>query len=159
MKSGIWLREAFFTLICLISGIAIAGTTPQPSPSPIAHRILFIGNSLTQQNEIHRMLCRLADATKKKMYCQAVTLPGFSLSDHWIDGRAARGIAVGSWTEVVLQQGPSGTTGRLELLEYASRYSRLIRQVGARPALYMVWPSQQRSLILIASAGPTVPRH
>jgi len=105
----------------------------------------MIGNSLTEQNDLPRMLCRLADATRVSLHCEAVILSGAALSDHWIDGHAAQRIAAGSWTIVVLQQGPSGTTGRPSLLEYATRYSRLIRGHGARPAMYMVWPSRQRS--------------
>jgi len=45
----------------------------------------------------------------------------------------------------VLQQGPSATEGRPSLLEYSDLFAQDIRAVGARPALYMVWPEEARS--------------
>ena len=46
---------------------------------------------------------------------------------------------------VVLQQGPSALPeSRRLLIEYARRFAQETRKVGARPALYMVWPSLDR---------------
>jgi hypothetical protein len=46
----------------------------------------------------------------------------------------------------VLQQGPSASAeGRQVLLEYARRFSQEIQRVGAKTALYMVWPFTGRS--------------
>jgi hypothetical protein len=74
-----------------------------------------------------------------------VAKPSFSLEDHWNDGEARREIAKGGWTHVVLQQGPSALPeSRVLLDEYARRFDREIRRANARPALFMVWPSQDR---------------
>src|SRR5690606_10247408 len=55
-------------------------------------------------------------------------------------------IAEGTWTWVVLQQGPSALPeSREALLADARRYARAIREAGGKPAFYMVWPSKQRS--------------
>jgi hypothetical protein len=52
---------------------------------------------------------------------------------------------------VVLQQGPSSLPeSALNLIEYSKRFAVLIRQVGARPALYGVWPEEARIGVLDA---------
>ena len=79
------------------------------------------------------------------MNVRSVAYPDFSLEDHWNQGDARRAIALGKWDVVVLQQGPSSLPeSRVLLLEFARRFAAEIRRVGARPALYMVWPSSQR---------------
>jgi hypothetical protein len=46
---------------------------------------------------------------------------------------------------VVLQQGPSALPeSRVLLVQYAQMFAQKIRAVGARLALYMVWPGQSR---------------
>jgi hypothetical protein len=44
----------------------------------------------------------------------------------------------------VMQHGPSAWEGRPTMYEYAPRFAKEIRRVGARPALYMVWPEKER---------------
>ena len=49
------------------------------------------------------------------------------------------------WDVVVLQQGPSSQAdSRAQLVDYSRRFAKPIREAGARPALYMVWPSVER---------------
>ena len=73
------------------------------------------------------------------------TGPGFSLEDQWNQGDAQKAIAQGSWDYVVLQQGPSASSDGITVLRaYADRFAKAIRAVGARPVLYMVWPSTSR---------------
>jgi hypothetical protein len=107
---------------------------------------LFIGNSLTYANDLPGLVSALADsAGVGPVVTGSVALPAFSLEDHWNDGRAAQEIARGGWDVVVLQQGPSALPASRELLlDYSARFDRLIRAVGATPAMYMVWPSRQR---------------
>jgi hypothetical protein len=45
---------------------------------------------------------------------------------------------------VVLQQGPSATEGRPSLLAYTALFAQLADSIGARTALYMVWPASAR---------------
>jgi hypothetical protein len=68
-----------------------------------------------------------------------------SLEDQWNAGDAQKAIAGGGWDFVVLQQGPSASPeGTLLLRTYSRRFAELIRKGGARPVLYMVWPSVAR---------------
>jgi len=76
---------------------------------------------------------------------ESVVYPDYSLEDHWQRGDAARAIAKGSWSTVVLQQGPSALPeSRVLLRSYVQKFDAEIRRAGARTALYMVWPSAAR---------------
>jgi hypothetical protein len=116
--------------------------------APLTRRVLFVGNSLTYFHDMPAIVEALSVAAGNapvRLECRAVTAPGFSLEDHW-DGSDARAqIARGGWSFVVLQQGSSAlAASRESLLQDARRFAPLIRQAGATPALYAVWPSAAR---------------
>jgi hypothetical protein len=114
------------------------------APSGNAQRILFVGDSLTSATDIPARLEKLANAMGKNVTADSVTFNGYSLEDHWRDGRALAAIRKG-WDVVVVQQATSShTDGREQLIEYARRFDREIRAAGAKPALYMVWPASDR---------------
>ena len=109
-------------------------------------RVLFIGNSLTYVNDLPAIVGALAEASGQGPFIhKSVAYPDLSLEDHWNRGDAQRAIAGEKWDVVVLQQGPSGLEeSRKLLLEYTRLFAKEIRSSGAKPALYMVWPSQAR---------------
>ncbi len=108
-------------------------------------RLLFVGNSLTYTNDVPAMVgWMLEEAGVEVGRIASVAFPNFGLQDHWESSAARSLIAEGGWSVVVLQQGPSATEGRPSLLDYSQRFSAEIRRGGARPALYMVWPSPAR---------------
>jgi hypothetical protein len=108
-------------------------------------RILFVGNSLTTTNDLPARLQEMARAAGDAVDAAVVAYPNYSLEDHWQRGDAARAIARGGWSVVVLQQGPSALPeSRLLLVDYTRRFDAQIRAVGARTALYMVWPADRR---------------
>ena len=112
--------------------------------APGSTRVLFIGNSLTYTTDIPERVAKVADATGRKAVIETVAIASFSLEDHWTDGRALAAIRKG-WDVVVLQQGTSADAdGREQLIEYAKRFAKPIREAGAKPALYMVWPLKER---------------
>lgn len=137
--------------VCLFAGAVWScnSTTaaPQlPGPEPGELAILFIGNSLTYWNDMPLILERLLedDSPTGPVYVEAVAFANAGLEDHWDDGRARDRILGEDWDFVVMQQGPSATEGRPSLLEYSDRFAALIRQAGAVPAMYMVWPASDR---------------
>ena len=108
-------------------------------------RVLFIGNSLTYQNRLPQLVASLGHSEGIDIHTESVALPDHSLEDHWRRGRARAVLTGGQWDVVVLQQGPSSTDENRKHLEtWSQRWSTLIRKQGARPALYMVWPSENR---------------
>jgi hypothetical protein len=129
-------------LTVMFCGSAIS--TAQKSSDEL--RVLFIGNSLTYTNDLPAIVAALAEATKQKRFIyESIAFPDFSLEDHWNRGAARQTIAKGKWDFVVLQQGPSALPeSRALLIEYARRFAAEIRSRGAKPALYMVWPSVGR---------------
>jgi hypothetical protein len=109
-------------------------------------RLLFIGNSLTSTNDLPGMLEALSrTAGGPRVDCESVAFPNYSLEDHWNRGDAAKAIARGGWRTVILQQGPSALPESQVLLrEYTRMFDANIRRVGAKTALYMVWPFSTR---------------
>jgi hypothetical protein len=109
-------------------------------------RILFIGNSLTYVNDLPATVQHLGQSDPSRaVVVSSVAVGGFSLEDHWNRGDAQRAIAGARWDLVVLQQGPSALPeSRVNLIDYATRFADEIRKIGARPALYMVWPGLDR---------------
>lgn len=131
-----------FVVVALPLVACAAGPT---GPAPGERGILFIGNSLTYVNDLPGMLQSLLDQEEAgDVIVVSEASPNFGLPDHWVLGDARDRIRAGGWEVVILQQGPSATEGRPYLLEYAELFAEEIRAVGARPALYMVWPSSQR---------------
>jgi hypothetical protein len=132
-------------ILLLVLAISCGGTLTKSSAGAEL-RVLFIGNSLTYTNDIPAIVQALAEAAGKRRFVyKMIALPDFSLEDHWDQGDARRAIKDGKWDVVVLQQGPSALPeSRALLIEYARRFNDEIRKIGARPALFTVWPSRAR---------------
>ena len=129
-------------LIAAIIAVTIHLWSPA-APPPL--RLLFVGNSLTAANNLPKMLEAIARQHGDSIACETIAFPDYSLEDHWHRGDAARAIARGGWSTVVLQQGPSALPeSRVLLRAYAKKFDGEARRVGARTALYMVWPSAAR---------------
>ena len=126
-----------------------AAAEPPAAPgAPTPGGILFIGNSLTTTNDLPAMIEQLARQGGAPIVTRTVAEGGFSLEDHWNRGVAQRVIAQGGWSVVVLQQGPSALPeSQSNLREYTQRFDAEIRRVGARSALYMVWPESERAAV------------
>jgi len=121
-----------------------SGTTTTPPSTAGGDRVLFIGNSLTEGNDLPLIVEALSRAGGRPFAVEAVTYGGFSLEDHWGRGTQNR-IAGGGYRFVVLQQGPSALAeSRVNLREWTRRFDQVIRQAGGRTALYMVWPESYR---------------
>jgi hypothetical protein len=107
-------------------------------------RVLFVGNSLTEGNELPFLVEALSQAGGRPLAVDAVTYGGVSLEDHWRLATQDR-IASGAYRYVVLQQGPSALPeSRANLREWTRRFDEVIRKAGGRSALYMVWPESYR---------------
>src|SRR5205085_7251673 len=116
------------------------------APAAKTTRILFVGNSLTDTNDTPGRLEKLAKAMGHDAKVDSVAFSNFSLVDRWIDGRALAAIKKGGWDFVVLQQGASADPdSRQELAKSVKQFAAPIREAGARPALFMAWPTADRS--------------
>jgi len=107
-------------------------------------RVLFIGNSLTYANYLPAMLSAVAAQAGKTLVTGEVSEGGFALQDHYRVGTAQAEIGK-RYQLVILQQGPSAEErSQADLRRSALRFDPIIRNSGARPALYMVWPELAR---------------
>lgn len=119
---------------------------PAPRQTPVTLDVLFIGNSLTYYNDLPRTVAGIAAAANDVIRVSMVAGPKLTLTDHLqAGGPAETAIRDGGWDFVVLQQGATtDAAGRDSLVLAAQRFDTMIRSVGARPALYMVWPPADR---------------
>ncbi len=131
----------------IAASLALVLALPSSIRAADALRVLLIGNSLTAYNDLPAIVEALAKAGgQPALDWKSVLLPGTSLEDQWRDGQARKAIGQGPWDYVVLQQGPSALDeSRRSLLDYVARFAKEIRAAGARPAIYMVWPSSSRT--------------
>lgn len=114
-------------------------------PSPDTLSVLFIGNSHTAVNNLPSMVADMARATGKSFEYDVEARGGYGLEDHWAVGAAQRRIRDNHYDVVVLQQGPSALPeSQVNLREWGTMFADVILANGARPAFYMVWPSQDR---------------
>ena len=137
------MRVAAALVLCLSLASAVGSSVAEPAPL----RVLFIGNSLTAANDLPEMVAALAASTSPALAFsqQSLTVPGFSLEDHWHRGEARRLLKSERWTHVVLQQGPSSLMESQVLLrEYAARFAGEARANGTAVVLYGVWPERAR---------------
>lgn len=133
----------FFLSLFLVAGLACDGDALGPLPAG-GKRVLFIGNSLTYENDLPRTIADLARSIDETpLVYRTVAKPNYALEDHWNDGIAAS-IAADGWQVVVMQQGPSSLPQNQEFLRsWTVRLDSAITAAGARSALYMVWPAMQ----------------
>jgi hypothetical protein len=155
------MRHCQFRLIARIAALVWAlvvattvscGSTVEPAPAR-GLQVLFIGNSLTYVNDLPGTLRRMALTVGDTMQVTAVAVPNFALIDHYLGGSDALAvIASRRWDYVVLQQGPSTTPINRDSLIITTRlFAPHIRNAGAVPALYMVWPTSDRTAFFDAA--------
>jgi len=150
MTRGTWARltdRRALACALALAGLSTCRAESQDPPSAAAAHVLFIGNSLTYFNTLPELVVRLArDMGDSTLSAEMVAHPSFSLADHWDEGSALDQLRLHKWTHVVLQQGPSALpeSGAL-LLQWTERFAPPIRQSGAEPVLFMVWPDRARA--------------
>ena len=120
------------------------GTEPEAPEGSL--KVLFIGNSLTYENDLPRTVAQLAlSAGLQECYCYQIAHPNFALEDHYDWREAVTALEDESWDFVVMQQGPSALpSSRANLIEWAGVFGDLIDENGARSVMYGVWPELAR---------------
>jgi hypothetical protein len=143
--------------------LACAGRAPAAPDTPApavnggaagsATSILFIGNSLTQSNDLAARVAALSRRTPHAIATASVTGSGYSLGDHLQDGRALGAIRGGQFAFVALQQGPSTLPeSRADLIASSRRFAEEIRKAGGRPALLMAWPLPGQTFAAVSAS-------
>jgi hypothetical protein len=111
------------------------------APANMGISVLFIGNAYSGINDLPGVVQALLDsAGPRPNHTEGEILIGLALQDHWFLGTGQQFIDKGGWNYVIMQQGPSVGTGYPSLVQYAKLFAQQIRAVGAKPALWEVWP-------------------
>jgi hypothetical protein len=128
-------------LAAVIFALLLSGGEATPSEL----RVLFVGNSLTETNDLPAVIASLARSNGRTLSYRTIAFGGYSLEDHWNRGDARAALATGRWDVVVMQQGPSALPeSQLNLREWSMRFGEEARLHGTRPALLTVWPESYR---------------
>jgi hypothetical protein len=132
------LALVFFVGLC---GCASNGGSVEPE-APRTYRVLFIGNSLTEANDLPRVFLNLVTSAGDSAEVAAVVRGGFALVDHAAGlSDAVQVIQSRRWDYVILQQGPSSLPiSRDTLIVGTKLLNNFIRAAGGITAELMVWP-------------------
>src|SRR5437764_4216719 len=105
-------------------------------------RILFIGNSFTNRNDVPATIARLAASADppRTVEVDKVTANGAALKTHWDRGAAREAIHGSRWDYVVLQeQSTLPLKNRQRMHDYITLFDQAIRDRDARTVLYLTW--------------------
>jgi hypothetical protein len=131
-------------LVLLNAVLACAQAPTLPPPLAPGHRILFVGNSLTYTNGLPATVAAIAVTAGDTLQVTMAAGPDLALIDH-LNGatNAVQLLHDSAWDYVVLQQGPTSTTGicRDSLILWTRMFDPKIRAAHGQPALFMTWPA------------------
>jgi hypothetical protein len=114
--------------------------TNRKTNRPQSFKILFIGNSFTQRNNLPGLVAELAAARGVRIEHDLISVGGASLRAHWNAGRAAKAIETGRYDYVVLQeQSTLPVKNARRMAENVRLFDEAIKRGGARTVLYMTW--------------------
>ena len=107
---------------------------------PTAIKILFIGNSFTQRNDLPGLIAAMAAERGVHVQHELISAGGASLRRHWNAGRAQQAIATGGYDCVVLQeQSTLPVKNAQRMAESVRLFAEAIKQAGSQTVLYMTW--------------------
>jgi len=108
-----------------------------------ALKALFIGNSFTARNNVPQLIAQLAESSQKTFEHRLISAGGASLRMHWNKGDAQKEIQKTSYDYVVLQeQSTLPIKNGLRMAENIRLFDPVIRESGAKTALYLIWARQ-----------------
>lgn len=117
-----------------------------------AIKLLFIGNSFTQRNNLPGLLAELASARGLPVKHDLISVGGASLRTHWNAGKAVEAIATGGYDYVVLQeQSTLPVKNGQRMAENVRLFDETIRRAKSKTVLYMTWarkhaPATQKAI-------------
>ena len=119
----------------------VASDLPAPQVVQKPSRILFVGNSFTfWRGGLWTHMKQLSDAMTPPLSYEtsAVVRGGASLEVMWNRTDATEQIATGNWDVVILQEDIPETNVE-SFRKYSRMFVQAVREVGARPILFMAW--------------------
>lgn len=117
---------------------------------PTAFKVLFIGNSYVQVNDLPLVLRRIVETADAgdSFESEVVAVGGATLEDHWNTGLAQARISAGHFTHVVLQgQSVEPLLSPSSFTDFAQRFGDLSVDAGATPVFYGTWARAPGDLV------------
>ncbi len=143
-------RRALLSVAFVMSCMPHSGPTDPLGPG---NNVLFIGNSLTYENDLPGVVLSIANAGGVALQARTLALPNRALIDYVIDGSARSAIAQGGWKYIVMQQGPTTIAICRDTMVIAVRaINAMGLNVGAKSVVMMSWPSTARPNDFAAAA-------
>jgi len=134
------------SLLSLLILMACCSGAPSDRPASTHMNILFVGNSLTYSNNLPQLIQELGKHDGVKITFTSLLTGGYSLEDHWNEGKLQAQLEQHRYDYLVAQQGPSALPeSQILLQKYVSKIAEACKSRGTRLALYMVWPSKDRA--------------
>jgi hypothetical protein len=132
----------FLFLLCFFVGFSSQQASGQTN-TPEKIKILFVGNSLTEYNDLPTKVARMGSPDGRKIEVQSLTYANYSLDEHLSNNKLQLLISNGKYDFVVIQQGPStGNTGKAALIKDGKRISKMCNKAGSK--LAFLWCGLQR---------------
>ena len=135
-------------LVASLATLPLASACGRDALAPQAGGIsvLFIGNTYSAINDLPGVVQALLDSVgPRPNHTFGEIMLGLALEDHWFLGIGQEWINKGGWDYVILQQGPSTSSGKASLLKYTQLFAPVIRDTGAQPGLWEIWPIPESS--------------
>src|SRR5688500_5153026 len=105
-----------------------------------AIKLLFIGNSFTQRNNLPGLFAELAAARGLSVTHELISVGGALLRTHWNAGKAGEAIATGGYDFVVLQeQSTLPVKNANRMADNVRLFDETIKRAGSKTVLYMTW--------------------
>lgn len=117
---------------------------------PTAFKVLFIGNSYVQVNDLPLVLRRIVETADAgdSFDSEVIAVGGATLEDHWNTGLAQARISAGHFTHVVLQgQSVEPLLSPASFNDFAQRFGDLTVDAGATPVFYGTWARAPGDLV------------
>jgi hypothetical protein len=153
---------AFLLVLVLFLQCASDNGSPNPQPAAPAPpnsggnvsggfdskadiNIIFVGNSLTYENDLPSLVAGIATMDGVRLGITTITQGNYSLDDHWADGTIQTTLDQNNYDFLIAQQGPSALPESQMLLRESSiRIADECLRHNTRFGLYMVWPALSR---------------
>jgi hypothetical protein len=131
-----FLRQAVY-LIGAVLMLTSCNQILSSAQTPFSKKILFIGNSYT---DINGGLDKQIEMLSPSIGAARISPGGFTLENHWTDGKALQIIRQGGLDYVVLQdQSQTPVVDGNKFYMYAEKFDLEIRKSRARTILFMTW--------------------
>lgn len=124
------------------AGAADAAVAPDVALVP--RRVLFVGNSYTEQNNLPAVVRALGTANGTSLTVESITPGGARFADHWLTTGARARIETGNFDAVVLQgQSLEPIFEADGFVGYGSALGEAVRDAGAAAVWFATWARRE----------------